>query len=114
MIVLTRFDGSRIVLNDSHIERIDITPDTVITLTNGDRYLVRESADDIINMISEFQAKIALSAARISALAEKVHDVADEMAAELTHSSSDSDSSIEDAEVIEDAGNGDASHGSEN
>jgi flagellar protein FlbD len=113
MIVLTRFDGSRIVLNDSHIERIDITPDTVITLTNGDRYLVRESADDIITMISEFQAKIALSAARISALASKVHDVADEMAAELGESSSGDDAGVEDAEVIDESIADSSSHGSE-
>lgn len=58
MIMVTRFDGSRMMLNDEHIERIDITPDTVITFTNGARYLVRESVEEILTEVTEFRAKI--------------------------------------------------------
>ena len=58
MIMVTRFDGSRMLLNDEHIERIDITPDTVVTFMNGGRYLVRESVGEILEAVTAFRAGI--------------------------------------------------------
>jgi flagellar protein FlbD len=57
MILLTRLDGSRIALNEDQIERLDETPDTVITLVNGNAYLVVESLEEVIDRIAEFQAR---------------------------------------------------------
>ena len=48
MIVLTRLNGSRICVNAFLIEHLEETPDTVVTLTNGQHFLVRESVDEII------------------------------------------------------------------
>ena len=57
MIVLHKLNGSEFVLNDQHIETIEETPDTVITLTNERKYLVKESSDEVIQKIVEYKRK---------------------------------------------------------
>jgi flagellar protein FlbD len=57
MIPLTRFNGSVFVLNADLIETVEATPDTVITLVTGKRYVVRESVDEIIEKILDFRKK---------------------------------------------------------
>ena len=42
MITLTRLSGSVFALNSDLIERVDSTPDTVITLVDGTKYVVLE------------------------------------------------------------------------
>jgi flagellar protein FlbD len=46
------------VLNSDLIEHIDVTPDTVITLTSGQILRVRESADEVIERIVEFRRRV--------------------------------------------------------
>jgi len=58
MIRLTRLNHMPLVLNSDLIEHIDVTPDTVITLTTGQILRVRESADQVIERIVEFRRKI--------------------------------------------------------
>lgn len=50
MIILTRLNGSRMCLNAFLIEHLEETPDTVVTLTNGHRFVVVESVDEIIDL----------------------------------------------------------------
>lgn len=58
MIKLHRLNDEEIILNNNHIEVIEETPDTVILLTNDRRYVVKESADEIIDKIVNFQSMI--------------------------------------------------------
>jgi flagellar protein FlbD len=58
MIRLTRLNRAPIVLNCDLIEHIDVTPDTVITLTNGQILRVRETADEVIGRIVDFRKQI--------------------------------------------------------
>lgn len=59
MIALSHFgNGKRIALNVDLIEKVEETPDTVITLTNGARYLVQESIDEIIDKSIEARARV--------------------------------------------------------
>ncbi|MGP8243241.1 MAG: flagellar FlbD family protein, partial [Bryobacteraceae bacterium] len=51
MIWLTRLNQTTLVLNSDLIEHIDVTPDTVITLTNGQILRVRESAEEVIRRV---------------------------------------------------------------
>ncbi len=60
MIRLTRLNHAAFVLNSDLIEHIDITPDTVITLTSGQIVRVREAAEEVIERIVEFRRKILL------------------------------------------------------
>jgi len=57
MIVLHKLNGAEFVINDNHIETIEETPDSVITLTNDRKYIVRESAEEIIGKIIEYNQK---------------------------------------------------------
>ena len=58
MIWLTRLNQTVLVLNSDLIEHIDITPDTVITLTSGQILRVRESAEGVIRRVVEFRQRI--------------------------------------------------------
>lgn len=62
MIQLTRFSGSRFVLNSDLIERVDATPDTVVTLSDGTKYVVAETLDDVVQAVLEFRARIRVHA----------------------------------------------------
>lgn len=48
MIEVTRLSGSTVVLNADLIERVEATPDTVITLVTGGLFVVRESATEVV------------------------------------------------------------------
>ncbi|MGO9230376.1 MAG: flagellar FlbD family protein [Bryobacteraceae bacterium] len=58
MIWLTRLNRVPLVLNSDMIEHIEVTPDTVITLTNGQICRVRESAEEIVERIVAFRRRI--------------------------------------------------------
>ncbi len=62
MVTLTRLTGMPFALNPDLIERVDETPDTVITLVDGTKYLVRESLADVVAAVMEYRARL-LSAA---------------------------------------------------
>jgi flagellar protein FlbD len=57
MIRVHKLNGDEFILNPFHIEKIEERPDTVITLTNEKIYLVKESADRIIELIIEYQQR---------------------------------------------------------
>ena len=59
MIKLTRLNQEPFVLNSDLIEYVEMTPDTVITLTNGQKLVVRESAEDLIARVVAFRRAIA-------------------------------------------------------
>ncbi|RQD67761.1 MAG: endoflagellar protein [Tindallia sp. MSAO_Bac2] len=58
MIKLTRLNKSEIVVNAELIQFLEETPDTVITLTTGNKIVVLESASDIIEKVIEYKGKI--------------------------------------------------------
>ena len=59
MIKLTRLNHSPVVLNSDLIEHIDETPDTVITLTSGQKLRVLESAQEIVEKVIEFRSDLS-------------------------------------------------------
>ena len=58
MVRLTRLNHTPVVLNSDLIEHIEITPDTVITLTNGQILRVRETAEEVIDRVVAFRRRI--------------------------------------------------------
>jgi len=70
MVTLTRITGTQFALNPDLIERVDRTPDTVITLVDGTKYLVREGLDEVIAAILDYRARVLASAS----LFERVGD----------------------------------------
>ncbi len=62
MILLTRLNGTDIGLNADLIERVESTPDTVLTLIDGTKYVVAEPAREVIARIIEFRARVIATA----------------------------------------------------
>lgn len=63
MIAVTRLDKQLMYLNPDHIICIEETPDTVITLFNGNRYIVVDRAQAVIDRVVAFRARISRRAA---------------------------------------------------
>jgi flagellar protein FlbD len=58
VIQLTRLNSQAFALNTDLIERIEETPDTVLTLIDGTRYVVQEPVDDVIDRVISFRARV--------------------------------------------------------
>lgn len=57
MITVTRINGKEFVLNCDLIETMEETPDTVITLTGGNKYVVSESMEVLIDRITKYHQR---------------------------------------------------------
>ncbi|MDR1944394.1 MAG: flagellar FlbD family protein [Synergistaceae bacterium] len=55
MIELTRMKGERFAVNSDQIEIIEETPDTIVTMLNGHKYIVKEPVREIISRIESFR-----------------------------------------------------------
>jgi len=62
MIVVTRLNGASMALNCDLIERAESTPDTVLTLVDGTKYVVQESIEDLIDRVRAFRASVLVLA----------------------------------------------------
>ena len=49
MIQLTRLNHVPLIVNSDLIEHVEVTPDTVVALTTGQKFLVLESAEDVVD-----------------------------------------------------------------
>ncbi|MCH8964869.1 MAG: flagellar FlbD family protein [Planctomycetes bacterium] len=58
MITVTRLNDQPLVLNAELIKTVESTPDTLITLINGDRMIVKESMDEIVRKAVEYGRQI--------------------------------------------------------
>lgn len=59
MIPVTRLDGGALVVNAELILTIESTPDTALSLTNGDKLFVRESPDEVIARVVGYRRRLA-------------------------------------------------------
>jgi flagellar protein FlbD len=55
MIRVSRLDGTEFVVNAELIELIESTPDTVLSLTDGDKYVVREPLDEVVARVIAYR-----------------------------------------------------------
>jgi len=58
MIVLTKMNEEQFLINHNQIECIECIPESKIVMMNHDYYIVRETAEEIINKIAAYNAKI--------------------------------------------------------
>jgi flagellar protein FlbD len=65
MIIVSRLHGSTMALNSDLIERVEATPDTVLTLVDGSKYVVAESLDEIVDKVLAFRASVVVLANRL-------------------------------------------------
>jgi len=58
MIQLTRLNHVPLVLNSDLIEHVEVTPDTVVTLTTGQKIVVLESAEEVVERTIRYRRSI--------------------------------------------------------
>lgn len=69
MITLTRLSGSVFLLNADLIERVDATPDTIVTLVDGKKYVVAETLTQVLDAVVAFRGEIVA----LGSLLDAVH-----------------------------------------
>ncbi|OPL12367.1 MAG: hypothetical protein AVO38_15050 [delta proteobacterium ML8_D] len=67
MIELHRLDNSALYLNMEIIESIECVPDTVITLSNGNRYVMKENISEIIQKMMDYKKNMPADNRRVLA-----------------------------------------------
>ncbi len=55
MIELTKFDETKVLVNEDYILMVEETPDTVVTFFNSQKILVREGRQEILDLIKSFR-----------------------------------------------------------
>jgi len=71
MIRLTRLNHAALVVNCDLIEHIEMTPDTVISMTSGQRITVLETTDEVIRRVIEFR-RLLLQAPEIVMVKDRI------------------------------------------
>lgn len=62
MVIVTKLNGARVAVNSDLIQRVEATPDTVITLVDGTKMLVVQSVDTVIDLVRDFRASVLVVA----------------------------------------------------
>lgn len=58
MVKVTRLAGDQIYINADLIEFVESTPDTMITLTTGRKFIIKESVDFVINGVVDYRRRL--------------------------------------------------------
>ena len=58
MISVTRLNGHRVVLNAELIKYLEETPDTMITLVNGERIIVKEPLEEVVRRAVDYSRHV--------------------------------------------------------
>ena len=58
MIMLTKLNNAKVVLNSAHIESVELRPESKVLMTNGKFYIVKESAEEIIEKTIAYNGRI--------------------------------------------------------
>ena len=67
MIIVTRLNGAQFGVNPDLLQRVDSAPDTILTLIDGTKYIVRESMAEVIARVNEHRAQLLARAQDIQA-----------------------------------------------
>lgn len=62
MIIVTRLNGPAFAVNPDLIERAESTPDTVLTLVDGTKYVIAEPLTELIDLIRGYRASVIAAA----------------------------------------------------
>ncbi|MDQ1394860.1 MAG: flagellar protein FlbD [Acidimicrobiaceae bacterium] len=62
MIIVTRLNGPPVALTSDLIERAEATPDTILTLVDGTKYIVQDTVEEIVAKVREFRSSVLVLA----------------------------------------------------
>jgi flagellar protein FlbD len=60
MIEVERVNGQKMLINPDLVKFIEMTPDTVVTFTDGEKILLRTKANEIVEKIIEYRQQVTL------------------------------------------------------
>ncbi len=106
MIQFHRLNGKTIAINPDLIERVEETPDTVVTLLGDTKFLVAESLEEVLTLITDYRAYVIARSTDMSIVDEgrpTLHVVPNEVIMASGQVGSDGDSSPEGARGEDDA-----------
>jgi len=66
MIVVTRLNGPRFAVNPDLLQRVESTPDTILTLIDGTKYIVEESLEEITRLVVEYRARVVAATVELT------------------------------------------------
>jgi len=66
LILITRFDNKKVVINGELIEMIETTPETLITLTTGKKVIVKESVDEVVEKVKKYKKELNLPIIKVN------------------------------------------------
>jgi flagellar protein FlbD len=69
MIMLSRLNGLPFALNPDLIERAEATPDTVLTLCDGNKLVIGESVEEVVTRVRDYRASILSLADQVAVAA---------------------------------------------
>ena len=58
MIEVTRLNDTKVIINAELIEKVEEAPDTIISLTSGNKFIVKESRQEIRNLVILYKKEI--------------------------------------------------------
>jgi len=64
MIQLTRLNGTPMLLNSDLLKTAEASPDTMLTLINGEKLIVSEKLHEVMERVLAYRAKLLDSVAR--------------------------------------------------
>ncbi|MBO4375847.1 MAG: flagellar FlbD family protein [Lachnospiraceae bacterium] len=58
MIEVTKMNGQKVLINPDLMELVEETPDTVVTLTTGRKIIIKESRQDLKNLVKSYRKDV--------------------------------------------------------
>jgi flagellar protein FlbD len=65
VIIVTRLNGPPFAVNPDLLERVESTPDTILTLIDGTKYVVTEPVEEVVRLVRDFRASVIATAHRL-------------------------------------------------
>lgn len=65
MIRLTRINHKPLVVNSDLIEHVESTPDTIVTMTTGQKFVVQQSAEEVVELVIRFRRSVGCTVPRL-------------------------------------------------
>lgn len=66
VIVVTRLNGPQFAVNPDLLQRIESTPDTILTLIDGTKYIVEESMEEVTELVVRYRARVISTMVELS------------------------------------------------
>jgi flagellar protein FlbD len=61
MVMVSKLNGEKFFINELQIEKVEIKPDTTITMMNGHVYIIKDDVKDLLDNIKKNGIKLSYS-----------------------------------------------------